>query len=61
MLCAASPHHPPFHLRVAGARAAAARAHRALYLFHPVQPFLAVALQDADTGIADSLAVFTRL
>lgn len=45
----------------AGVRAAAARAHRAVYLFHPVQPFLMVVLQDGDTGIADRLAVFTRL
>ncbi|EFN57545.1 hypothetical protein CHLNCDRAFT_143175 [Chlorella variabilis] len=47
----------------AGSRAAAAAAARAhlTYLFHPVQPFLLVVVQDIETAMAERLTLFTRL
>lgn len=52
-------------LPLAGARArgggAARGALHAVYLFHPVQPFLLVVLQDVETAMAERLNVFTRL
>ena len=54
--------HPPTHPADTGGRAAtAARRRHVLYLFHPVQPFLMVVCQDADSGTAEQLTLFTRL
>ena len=45
----------------AGGRAGAARPHHVLYLFHPAQPFLMAVLQDMESGVAERLALWTRL